>query len=162
MRKKLFFAVLLSFVCSTMFAQSAFVVTGGDISNSNGTINYSIGQVFFATEENPQLSLSAGLQTPYEVLENLPTGIEDVGIKLSVRTYPNPVKDVLTLQTPEELLGSSDWNYVLYSINGAVLSLGKISSAKTEINMQGLPSSTYILKVSKDSQMLKSFTIIKN
>lgn len=162
MRKKLFITVLACIVGYTVYAQSAFVVTGGDIHNPNGTVNYSIGQVFFATDENSQLSLSAGLQSPYEVIEDISTGIEDLGIKLLVRTYPNPVKSILTLETPENLLDSHDWHYLLYNINGSIVSLGNISSVKTEIDMQRLSTSTYFLKILKGNDLLKSFIIIKN
>lgn len=160
--KKLLFSAFVCALGSTVSAQSAFVVTGGDISNPNGTINYSIGQVFFTTEDNPQLSLSEGLQSPYEVVEDVVTGIEDVGIKLSVSTYPNPVKDILTIETPDDLVGIHNLNYVLYSINGTIVSSGKIGSAQVEVDMQSLPSSTYVLMVLKEAELLKSFMIIKN
>lgn len=64
-------------------------------------------------------------------------GVENAQ-ELSVKTYPNPVKDVLNIE--------GEYNSIeIYDISGKMVE--SINSMESQINIEKLPSATYILKI---------------
>ncbi len=72
------------------------------------------------------------------------TGIDEVGNNTGIAAYPNPVKDVLTLQT--SFTPSADAVVTISDVTGKTVYTGKVSARKTEINLNRLPSGMYLLK----------------
>lgn len=64
--------MLLAFPC---MAQNNFVATGGDISNSSGTVNNSIGQLVYKPVNNASGLIIEGLQQPFELASPLPVSL---------------------------------------------------------------------------------------
>ena len=60
-----------------------------------------------------------------------------------VRTYPNPVKDNISI----ECSGSIMQVIGLYDIHGRLIQTEKVQSNKIELSVSGLQSGIYILKV---------------
>ena len=65
----LFFFSILAF---PIMAQNNFVATGADISNANGSVNNSIGQLVYKPVNNTSGLIIEGLQQPYEMAGPLP------------------------------------------------------------------------------------------
>ncbi|MFH0758622.1 MAG: T9SS type A sorting domain-containing protein [Bacteroidota bacterium] len=140
-------------------AQEVITSSGGSITGGEGSVNYSVGQVFHETFSSADGMLSHGVQQPYEIL----TEIGDEGIawiSLSVSAYPNPVKDILVLST--ECDDYSDLVYQLFDMNGKQIENKGLDGEKMNIDMHGLGPSAYILKVVKSNKEIKTFIIIKN
>jgi parallel beta-helix repeat protein len=65
-----------------------------------------------------------------------------------ILVYPNPVKDVLTVQVADKMEGTA--NVAIADIAGKILRTVLITKQKTEINVSGLPSGLYFVKYTND------------
>jgi hypothetical protein len=153
------FLMVLVLTLSKLRSQEAFPVTGGNVSGSGGSVSYSVGQIFYQTQEGSKGSLSEGVQHPYiiSVVTEI-TGTKE--IHLSVVVYPNPVTHVLNLEVAN--FGSGNMAYLVSDINGKLLQHVRITGPKTSIEMGHLPPSTYILNLVEENHIVKSYKIIKN
>ena len=78
------FASVLSF--NVTQAQNNTVSAGGDASGSNGSVSYSVGQVFYTSAEGDNGSISQGVQQAYDI--GVITGVENADIVANL--FPNP------------------------------------------------------------------------
>jgi hypothetical protein len=139
-------------------AQESVSAASGEVTGSGGNISYSIGQVFFHTFSGNSLSITEGVQQPYEI--SVVTGIfEAKEIKLSANVYPNPTIDQLTLQIKD--IEISNLSFRIYDINGRLLLSEKINGNETIIYMSDYMSSIYFIKVYQGNSELKIFKIVK-
>jgi hypothetical protein len=148
---------------STLYSQESLNSAGGTYRTSGGSISFSVGQVVYTTNQGLNGSVSQGIQQPYEISEV--TGIEEVkGITLNIFSYPNPIKDHLTLVI--ENYDEEDLSYQLYDIMGNLFDSNKLTGSETDIDMSNLAPATYFLKVvniqATKTQQIKKFKIIKN
>ena len=135
--------------------------SGGNASSAGGSVSYSVGQVFNTTAFGSNGSVSEGVQQPFEI--SVLSGVDITGIDLYYVVYPNPTSGKLTLKldasnTPDIKL----MRYQLFDVNGKMLRNDRLKELETSIEMSGLISSTYFLKVTKDNKEVKLFKIIKN
>jgi hypothetical protein len=158
-RLKLSAVLLLGFGLTGLQAQVSINATGGNAAGSGGSVNYSVGQVFYTTNTGTSGSVAQGVQQPYEI--SVVTGIEEAkGINLSVTAYPNPTTDYLTLRIDE--FDISNLSYQLYDMQGKLLQNEKIMDNQTSIVMSNLVPATYFIKVIQGNKEVKTFKIIKN
>ena len=139
-------------------AQKGFVSSGGEAHGSTGTISFSIGQAFYAPVFTEKGSHSPGIQQTYEVLE-LPTQ-EFFSTNLQLAVYPNPATHRITLDIEHSEI--SGLTYDLFSTSGQILRTGAIRDTKTEVSLEEFGAAIYLLKVFRNSELLKTFQIIKN
>jgi hypothetical protein len=153
---------VLSTLCLSAFclyntqAQQAISASGSDASGTGGSVSYTVGQVAYTSASGTEGSVSQGVQQAYQI--TVIEGVDQAGIELQLQAYPNPTADFLTLQTekiPEKC------EAYLYNLNGELLTIFSVESTQTSIDMSGLPTSEYILKVVSDSKSVKIFRIIK-
>ena len=71
-------------------------------------------------------------------------GVEDEVEKESIKIYPNPVTDILTIETTETL---DNQTITILDMLGKTILSQQLSFGKNNINMGDIPSGTYILKV---------------
>ena len=152
-KTKLILTLLSVISLISSYAQESFNASGGNASGTNGSVSYSLGQVF----GNTDAFISQGVQQPYEIFS---VGIKEVALSKAISIFPNPVADKLTLQIedykPENL------NYSLYDLHGKLIESKALTGANTQINANELPNATYFLNVMQDSKLIQSFKIIKN
>jgi len=162
--KKLELTVILLLVIGLtgLHAQEAFPATGGNASGSGGTVSYSIGQVFYTTNIGRTVSVSQGVQQPYEI--SLVTGIEIAEkINLTVSASPNPTTDFLRLKvSASSTLSFKSLSYQLFDVSGILLQNKKLTDNETTIEMINLLPAIYFLKVIENNRVIKNFKIIKN
>ena len=60
--------------------------------------------------------------------------------------YPNPIKDVLTIN----LNGNNSYNYTILNLSGAIMFNGKIKNSPHHIKLNNLSSGIYFLKVTSE------------
>ena len=139
-------------------AQQATTSSGGNTIGVGGSTSYSIGQVAYITQTGSTGSISQGVQQAYEIftlgVNNFPE------IKLSMSVYPNPTISNITLKVED--LSLNDLKIELFDTNGRQIQSRKVQSTNTFIDLENLPSSTYILKVESENKTIKTFKIIKN
>ena len=155
--KHLKISVLLSMLLVSfgLRAQVSVNAAGGNATGDGGSVSFSVGQMTFSANVGPNGSVTQGVQQPYEI-SVLSVAEQAENINLSV--YPNPSTDYLYLTTSDEI---SDLSYQLFDMNGKLLKSEKIVGNQTNINMQGLVSATYFVKVNQGNKTVKSFKIIK-
>ena len=143
-------------LCSAQ-AQESSNASGGNAGGSGGTVAYSVGQVVYTTNTGSAGSLAQGVQHAYEIFT---VGIKETALNISLTAFPNPTIDNLTLQisgyTNEQL------SYQLVDVQGKQLSNGQITAQQTQINMNSLPTATYLIHVvNPENKNIQSFRIVK-
>jgi hypothetical protein len=84
------------------------------------------------------------------------TGVQEVGVAASVKVLPNPVDDILTIEFPSEVAPAI---VELYDLQGRrILTQTK---ALDRIPMEGLPSGTYLVRVTTDDGSTFSDKVVK-
>ncbi|NBC56738.1 MAG: T9SS type A sorting domain-containing protein [Bacteroidetes bacterium] len=138
------------------YSQTAVVSSGNNITSSSGSLSFSLGQVVYKTNNNTEGSIHQGVQQAYEIFT---LKVEDHRLKPSMTVYPNPTEDIVNLRIDD--LNSDKLSYMLFDLQGRLIKQGKLTENFTPINIQDLPSASYIMKISKNQKAFKSFKIIK-
>lgn len=136
------------------------ITSGSNATGSSGTVTYSIGQVFYTyIGVESVYNVAQGIQHQ-EAAKNLDTpDIEKPTTEIFA--FPNPTIDFVNISmTGLELDGQK--SYRLYDIQGRLLKQNLINQTEAQVSFSYLSPSIYILVVYNDSQILKSFKIIKN
>ena len=154
-RKELLLLLLFNWVLSPVFCQENTVTVGGNVSNSSGSVSYTLGQVFFINAESDDGAINQGIQQPFT--SEIITGIELKEIELQL--YPNPTKETAILKIDREYIGLL--NYTLFDETGRLIHTDKLNSSENPITLSELANGIYILNVQNSFQTVKSFRIIK-
>jgi len=155
---KLGLLFLFVFGFSEVKAQQVFPASGGIASGSGGSASYSVGQIVYTTFTSTNGSVAQGVQQPYEI--SVVTGINEVSMNISMSVFPNPTIGLLTLQISGNNFEKLYYN--LIDLHGKLIEKKLLRSSQTELNLNGYPSGTYFLNLSRNNKNVKSFKIIKN
>ncbi|MFH1161394.1 MAG: T9SS type A sorting domain-containing protein, partial [bacterium] len=139
-------------------AQEAVLSASGNTTGSNGSVTWSVGQVAFMAPAGTTGSVTEGVQQPYEI-QSLPGIKEEAGIRLECRLYPNPASANVWLEIEDET--GRQLNYQLYTATGTLLQTAKIENKILSIPMETLGAGTYLLTVSENDKVVKTFKILK-
>ena len=158
MKKKFIFLGILCIPLS-ISSQTGMTTSSKNISSTNGSVNYSIGQVFYQSQSGSEGELSTGVQIPVETL-TLSTS-DAILLRFSAKVYPNPtVKDVYIKL---DNVDNSELSYQLFNVNGILIDQSKsFLKENTKISMKHLPANIYMLQVKSKNKTLKTYKIIKN
>ena len=140
---------------SMAFAQENTLTTGGNVSTKSGSISYSVGQVLYTTNSGTMLSVAQGVQQPFEI-----SVIQGKIIDITCVAYPNPTIDILKLNVDNFQFYTL--YYQLYDILGRLIEHKRITSKETLITTKSLMQATYVLKITDNGNIFKTFKIIKN
>ncbi|BDD13042.1 hypothetical protein FUAX_54740 (plasmid) [Fulvitalea axinellae] len=128
---------------------------GGEASGSGGSASYTVGLVSYQFVIGPTVSVTEGVQQPYEVLESSKN-------KCTVILYPNPTPDVFKL----DIIGDFNEKKVelrLQNLNGQIVQIRDVILNETFVPIVKLPESAYIVAVySSGKKVCDSKIIIKN
>lgn len=157
-QKNGFTLLLIGLGFVTAYSQNATLSSGGEAYGSNGLISYSVGQTVFKAQNGSNGSVLQGVQQAFEISVIL--GLDEaIGINLLMSLYPNPAIDVLTLQVEQYSL--DQLSYFLFDLSGRLLEEKKVQNNQTNIDLNGLPSSVYLLKIKSKNREIKNFKIVK-
>ena len=152
----LLFSLILSGFHQTTQAQLQDVISsqGDSYTTSSIVLDYSIGEVVIQTVGSSGVELTQGFHQP----TSKASGLNDLNSDLQMNVFPNPAFDYLTLITPD----TPDAKYVLYDAIGKIVAQESFFSKETTVNLNGLQSGVYLLKiVDMNNELLKSFKVIK-
>jgi hypothetical protein len=152
---KLISSLLLIILCNSIYAQQGVVVTGGDVKNTTGSISTSLGQVSYSYISNGIQTINQGIQQTYDIT----TSVNTIDENIHINVMPNPTNQLITLAIQE--FQFNKYRYSLVDLSGKKLQSNIITSDRTELNLQSLPASIYMLQVMDDTQAIKTFKIIK-
>lgn len=137
------------------------ITSGNNATGASGTVTYSIGQVFYTyMGVDAVYSVAQGIQQQIKGEQLYVPDIEEPA-KVEMYVYPNPTSDFVNISlNGVELEGQR--SYRLYDIQARLLKQNTISDTETQVSLNNLSPSIYILAVYVDNKILKSFKIIKN
>ncbi|MCP4440934.1 MAG: T9SS type A sorting domain-containing protein [Aureispira sp.] len=111
-----------------------------DILKSNVRhLNMHISNVRLITDQEVEIPTN---NLPTYVLILLPTGVEDIDATTGIKIYPNPAYSTVYMES-EEILESAQ----LFSTTGQLVREYSVSQGINELNVEQLPTGTYILSV---------------
>lgn len=155
MKKYLFsFLLIASFVTNS---QQKLLSSGGSAVGS-GSLNYSVGQMFFSSNSANSGSVSESIHQAIELFSLSAADKNIVFIK--AKTYPNPTKNKITLALKDNEL--NNLTYAVFDVNGRLLIKGKVHKEDTDIYMKNYAKGIYFLKVNQNQKQLDIFKIIKH
>ena len=98
-----------------------------------------------------------GCESPTRLAVTAGTNLKVDGFNFnSLKYYPNPVNNVLTVSYSQEITGLK-----LYNMVGQELMNKKVSSTEAQLDMSNLPAGSYLLEVSSGAQS-KMVKLLKN
>lgn len=152
MRKTLFILILLIPVISGAqdTLHSVLASAGGEYSGEQYSVSWTLGEVITETFETNSFTLNQGFHQGNLFVTRIR---EDLFPDFQLKTYPNPVVDILRIESEE--LGLE---YQIVNISGTVVSNGIIQSSSEEIDFTAYPAGSYVLQIEKQH----SYKIIKN
>ena len=149
--------LLLFFIPNNIHSQEVLLVSNGNISSTDGSASYSVGQIIQNTINGSSGSVIQGIQFYFE---SSILSLFDSETNLSILTYPNPTSSILNIKA--EGSQSKTLSYHLCNLLGESISNGNIINNISKINIDHLPAATYLLKINNSSnRTLKTFKIIK-
>lgn len=141
-------------------AQQGTAASGGDLNGAGGSMSYTIGQVVYTTLSDNNNSLAQGIQQPYEISIISSTTDELAEyIHLQISSSPNPTTEKIVLNI--DGWRGEQLKFQLFDMQGRLLQSNSIATSATEIQMNDLPASTYVLSISDKQNIIKSFKISK-
>jgi hypothetical protein len=138
------------------FGQSNTVSAGGNAEGSNGSVSYSVGQVFYVTAEGENGNVNQGVQQPYDA--EIITGVERKDIRAVI--YPNPTFGQIQLQFDSDLY--SNCRAELIDGSGKLIAAQDQLSSQNTFSLEMLTSGIYTLSVYQNDLLLKSFRVVKS
>ena len=154
-------ALLIGTSLSTIHAQHDVLSAGGDISSGSGSVAFSIGQVAYINYYSEAGSVSQGVQQPN--IFNI-VGTEDLDKDWTMTLYPNPASDLVYIDLKNDNIFKkyNKLNIHLFDVDGKLIAQKEISSIITSFPLTTLTDAVYILQISHDQQVLKSFKLYKS
>ena len=142
---------------SSGYAQESSNSSGGDASGTGGTVAYSIGQVAYSSQTGASGEINQGVQ---QALEIYTVGINAEPTNISLKVFPNPTSDFLSLQIED--YSNEQVDYKIFDLNGKMIASARIIGSQTQIDLTALVKGTYLIEIIEKSKKIKSFKIIKN
>lgn len=155
---KYFLAGFISLIILQVNAQQSVNSVGGDLKNSSGQINYSIGQIIDYVDSTNNLAIYNSIQVPKEVLILKSELISPKELKVSLG--PNPFSNYVSLNFTE-LFPNKSLEYMLIDIQGKQLKTGKILNNPFQIDLTDLGAATYFLIIQDELKTSNTYKIVK-
>jgi len=151
MKKIIYTAILLiPFLGQAQVLDQNVIGTAGNYSESGtASLSWTIGETVVETVSDGTTALTQGFQQGNLSVTTL---IEQPELSSTLKVYPNPVKNILHVETDKKGM-----DYQLLNISGQAVANGKLENTNQEINFSALPVGTYFLKISEE----KTHKIIK-
>ena len=155
---KIFLVISLCIFTQGSYAQQAILSSCNDAAGVTGSVSYSFGQVFFIEKTGNGGNVMEGIQLPFEIL--FMAGINDEkGITLECIIYPNPAGESVKVKT--EKLEGRKLICDIADLKGRVIKTMMIMDEEMIIPLQELSPSTYVITITENKRILKTFRLIK-
>ncbi len=148
---------LTIFCFSQAQSQESVNTSGGEATGSGGTASYTIGETVYTTNSNGSGTVAQGVQHAYEIFT---VGLPSSAFDISLRIFPNPTVDNLTLQISN--FNQENLSYLVYDMQGKLVANGDIESAETQISVGEYQAAAYFIHVvDQNNEQVQTFKIIK-
>jgi len=149
-------AVIFSLSVSAQVKQEVIASAGGYNTAGGISISWTLGETIIPTFTNGGLTLTHGFQQQLIVT----TVEENIDILVSVKVYPNPVSDIITIKFEEVV--ESEITLMLLDSQGRVVKQDVVEATVSEkqINMQDVAAGIYYLRLTK-GKLVNVYKVIK-
>lgn len=138
----LLFMILIPAFCFSQNTNQQVIASGGDeFKTSTAGLSWTLGEVVTSSLSTESHTLSQGFQQGNLTISTI---IEEDVPEIALKAYPNPVKDILIIETAELNL-----KYLLINVNGEIMINGIITSDHEEIDFTGFPAGIYFLSINQ-------------
>ena len=145
----------IAFIGNAQTTEREVVSSGGDFySNGTGQLSTTIGEPVIATVSGGGNELTQGFQQSRITF----TGIEDHQPDFVMNLFPNPTSEFLTI-TVEKI--RDNLSFAIYTIEGKLILEDEIKVVKTKLNIASFVKGSYLLKVTDNNQLMKTYKILK-
>lgn len=152
-----FVGLVLTTLTMSQTQNPELVSSGGDsFKNSTYQLDWSVGEGITETLSGGNNILTQGFhQSSYEI-----TAIYEIpNVEMNVLIYPNPTSDFISLKVESSKVESMQ--YTITDLSGKVLATEKLHSTLQTLNFTNYSAGTYLISISQNNQLIKSFQIIK-
>ncbi len=133
------FCMLLSVYGQTAVKKSSLSTAGGSQTAGNTTVIYAVGEVAVQEQTQGNILVSEGFVGPdFSAL-----GIENYSDLTGIEVYPNPVKDIFTVNLP----ANRSYEFYLYDMNGKQIWAKTGDKKKQQFNIDDFQSAVYLLVI---------------
>jgi hypothetical protein len=157
-KQKIIWAFLICGVhtCMGQLAEPEIIASsGGNYSNTNGSLSWTCGEPITATESSGSYFLTQGFQQPSAIIV---TAISNPVPKSSIGVYPNPVTSSIYIHRD----GNEQLQIQLINMNGKVILTRTLSPSESQLDLSLYANGIYLLKLSSmENQLLQSLKIEK-
>ena len=154
----LFFLLMYLAGQTRLQAQETVPASGGNATGNNGSMSYTVGQVFYSSASSSNNKVAEGVQQPYEIFR-ITSSPEIMGLYDAVSVYPNPTTEFVLIEI--ENLKVENLRYKLFNAHGQLLTSKMIIGSQTIISMGNYVPSIYFIKIVQNHKEVTSFKIIK-
>ena len=155
---KIIYLLVISVTMTLTSAAQLQVIgsAGGEAGNNAGSFSWTLGETVINTVGGTGYQVTQGFQ---QGNLHASTGIDkSEAFGIEVKVYPNPTRNHLTVETKKQ---SEGLIYTLYDVNGRLLKNGEVEASRFDLNLSDYPSGSYILQILQESDLVKSFNIVK-
>jgi len=148
MRFQAAFVIFFFFLSIPSYSQNEIIQTvspaGGNGSNSNISLDWSLGQIAVSTLVSNQAILTQGLLQENILITQIGTPSEKLP---EIKVYPNPTAGflIITFSDNKPLI------YNLTDLNGKLLLKGQCLDIENTLDLNDLPVGEYILNISDNT-----------
>lgn len=145
----------LSLVCTCTFGQQSVHTSGGDVSSSQGSVSFSVGQISVNYIESGA-AINEGVQQPYEFFNVL--SMEKMDEMTFLEIFPNPTNGTLFLYSKDPI----DAEIEMFDESGRlIISEQRKNIQQSQIDLTPFARGVYTIKVNGNSSV-QIVRIIKN
>ena len=134
-------------------------VGGGYTTTNNVHLSFAVGEVIVNTSRNSNIVLTQGFEQGRNMLV---LGLDNLGEKIQIKAYPNPVFDIINLMLNKRYF--SELNLRIYNPMGVKMIEHPVFryGNSAQISMAAYPPGIYQLVLfSSDEKLVESFKILK-
>ena len=136
----------------------SYVITnaGASLMSAEGGLYLSIGESMSTEITDGEIMISQGFLQVSLVAANA-VSTEDL-LNEPILAFPNPSISNITIDIPEF---DGLYQYQLFDITGNLIEQENLTQTKQTIDLEKVPSGTYLMKVIKDNRQSKTLKIVK-
>ena len=157
--KSLLITCFISLIASVGFTQQVIIPAGGVITNFNGSIEYSLGQLFFINHSTNSGSIDEGIHQPSQS-EMVTSIVELKDDFVRVEVFPNPSENLVHINLDTDLFSKT--SYYLMDLRGRVIEHKQMNEREFIIDMTTRKSAIYILNVFVDGRNIFNTRVSKD
>jgi hypothetical protein len=138
-------------------AQQVISSSGSVLKNSTGSLSFTVGELVIDTKNAGVTTITQGFHQTKLTITAMNVLREQ---NFSISAFPNPTNDFVNLKIEKGEI--RDVEFILFDLQGKVLSNRKIESTNTEVSFSGYNSGNYLLKVIQKGKEIQTFKIVKD